>query len=66
LILEGVDDVESCHGLPLGMLSVGDRVVDHVLKEGPEEVPGLLVDQRRDALDSSTASQATNRWLGDP
>lgn len=66
LSLEGVDNVESCDGLPLGVLCVGDRVADHVLEEAPEDVPGLLVDERGDALDATAASQATDRWLGDP
>jgi len=30
LSLEGVDDIEGGNGLPLGVLSVGDRVSDDV------------------------------------
>lgn len=65
LSLEGVDNVESCHSLSLGMLCVGDRVANDVLQEGPKYIPGLLVDEGGDTLDSSAASQATNRWLSD-
>jgi hypothetical protein len=44
LALEGVDDVERRHGLPLGVLGVGDGVTDDTLKEGLEDTTGLLVD----------------------
>ena len=33
LALEGVDNVHGGDGLPLGVLSVGDRVSDHILQE---------------------------------
>ncbi len=33
LPLEGVDDVHGSHGLPLGVLSVGDSIPDDILKE---------------------------------
>ena len=65
LSLQGVDNIESCHSLSLGMLCVGDRVANDILQEGPKHVPGLLVDEGGDTLDSSAASQPTNRWLSD-
>ena len=34
LSLEGIDDVEGCDGLALGVLSVGDGVTDDTLEEG--------------------------------
>jgi len=48
------------------MLGVGYRVSNHVLKENLEDSSGLVVDQSADSLDSSTSSQASNSWLGDP
>jgi len=65
LALEGVDDVESSHGLAAGVLGVGDGVADDVLEEDLEDTAGLLVDESRDALDTTTASQAADRGLGD-
>ena len=34
LSLEGVDNVEGCNSLTLGVLSVGNSVADDALKEG--------------------------------
>lgn len=65
LTLEGIHHVHGCHGLALGVLSVGDGVPDHVLEEHLEHTACLLVDQARDTLDTTTASEATDGWLGD-
>ncbi len=65
LTFEGVDDVHGGHGLPLGMLSVGDSITDDILKEHLQDTTGLLVDQARDTLDSTTTSQTTDGRLGD-
>ena len=65
LPLEGIDDIHSGDGLPLGVFGVGDGVTDDVLKEHLEDTSGLLVDQARDTLDTSTAGQTTNGGLGD-
>ena len=54
LTLEGVDHIHGGHGLPLGVLGVGHRITDHVLKEHLEDTTGLLVDQTRDTLDTTT------------
>ena len=51
LSLEGVDDVEGCDGLALGVLGVGDGVADDTLEEGLENTAGLLVDHCEDASD---------------
>ena len=50
---------------PLGMFGVGNSIPDDNLKEHLQHSPGLLVDQSRDPLDSSTASKASDGWLGD-
>ena len=65
LALEGVDDIHGSHGLALGVLGVGDGVTDHVLKEGLENTAGLLVDETRDTLDTTSASKTANGGLGD-
>ena len=65
LPLEGIDDVHGGDGLPLGVLGVGDGIPDDVLKEDLEDTSGLLVDESRDTLDSSTASQSPDGGLGD-
>jgi hypothetical protein len=44
LSLEGIDDVERCNGLALGVFGVGDSVTDDRLKEGLENTASLFVD----------------------
>jgi hypothetical protein len=65
LALESIDNVKGSDGLALGVLSVGDSVADDVLEEVAENSAGLLIDQARDALDTTSASQAADSWLGD-
>ena len=65
LALEGVNDVQSGDGLALGVLGVGDRVADHVLKENLKDAAGLLVDKTGDALNATSAGQSANGGLGD-
>ena len=63
--LEGIDDIHGGDGLPLGVFSVGDSITDDVLKENLEDTTGLLIDQARDTLDTTTASQTADGGLGD-
>ena len=65
LPLEGVDNVHGGHSLPLGVLGVGDGITDHTLQEHLEHTAGLLVNEARDALDASSASETADGWLGD-
>jgi hypothetical protein len=65
LPLEGIDDIHGGDGLPLGVFGVGDGIPDDVLKEDLEDSTGLLIDESRDTLDSSTASQTPDGGLGD-
>ena len=65
LSLQGVDDIHGGDSLPLGVLGVGDGVTDYVLNEYLEYSTGLFVDQTRDTLDSTSAGQTTDCWLGD-
>ena len=65
LALKSVDDIHSCHGLPLGVLGVGDGITDDVLEEHLQDTTGLLVDESGDTLDSSTTRQPPDGGLGD-
>jgi hypothetical protein len=47
------------------VLSVGDRVADDVLEEGLEDGTSFLVDEARDTLDTTTASETADSGLGD-
>ena len=65
LPLEGIDNIHSGDSLPLGVFGIGDGITDDVLKEDLEDTTGLLVDQARDTLDTSTSRQTTDGGLGD-
>ncbi|CAG5917160.1 unnamed protein product [Menidia menidia] len=65
LPLERVHHVHGGHGLPLGVLGVGDGVPNDVLQEDLEHPAGLLVDEAGDTLDSATAGQAADGGFGD-
>jgi len=65
LTLESIDNIHSSDSLPLGMLSVGDSITDDVLKENLKDTSGLLIDQARDTLDTTSASQTADGGLGD-
>jgi len=65
LALERIDHVHGSHGLAAGMFGVGDTVADHILQEDLEDPTGFFVDQSRDALDTTAASESANGWLGD-
>ena len=65
LALEGVHHIKGGHGLAAGVLGVGDRVTDDILKEDLKDTTGLLVDQARDTLDTTPTSEAADGGLGD-
>jgi hypothetical protein len=65
LSLEGMDDIKSSDSLSPGVFSVGDSITDNVLKEDLEYSSGLLVDQSRETLDSSSSRQSFDGRLGD-
>ena len=65
LPLESIDNIHGGDGLPLGVFGVGDGIPDDVLKENLEDSTGLLIDESRDTLDSSTTSQTSDGGLGD-
>jgi hypothetical protein len=47
------------------MLSVRDGITGDVLKEDLEDTTDLLVNEARDALDTTSASETANGGLGD-
>ena len=65
LPLESIDNVHGRHGPSLGVFCVGDCVTDHVLQKHLENSTGLLVNEARDTLDSTTASETTDSGLSD-
>ena len=65
MTLEGIDNVHGGDSLPLGVFGVGDGITDDVLKEDLEDSSGLLIDEARDTLDTSAASQSADGGLGD-
>ena len=58
-------DVEGRDGLPASVLGVGDGVADDVLQEHLQHTAGLLVDEARDALDTTTARETADGRLRD-
>jgi hypothetical protein len=65
LTLESIDNIHGGDSLPLGVFGVGDGITDDVLKEDLEDTSGLLIDEARDTLDTSAASQSADGGLGD-
>ena len=65
LALQGVHDVHGSDGLPASVLRVSDGVTDDVLKEHLQDPTSLLVDEARDALDTTTAGETADCRLGD-
>ncbi|KFO96012.1 hypothetical protein N300_10971, partial [Calypte anna] len=63
LALKRVHYVHGRHGLPLGVLGVGNSVANHVLQKHLQHAARLLVDQARDALHAATPSQAADSRL---
>merc|ERR1719357_1130727 len=63
LPLESVDHVHGGNSLPLGMLSVGDSVPDHILQEDLKNTSRLLVNQSRDSLDAPPSRQPSDGRL---
>ncbi|KAL7541697.1 hypothetical protein ACHAXR_011168, partial [Thalassiosira sp. AJA248-18] len=65
LALEGIDDVHGSDGLAASMFRVGDRVTDDILEEDLEHTTGLLIDETRDTLDTTTTGETADSGLGD-
>ena len=65
LTLQSVHNIHGGDSLPPGVLSVGNRVPDDVLKEDLEDTTSLFVDETGDTLDTATTSETTDSGLGD-
>ena len=65
LTLQGVDNIHGGDSLPPGVLRVGNRVPDDILKEDLEDTTSLFVDETGDTLDTATTSETTDGGLGD-
>ena len=51
--------------LTLGVLSVGDGITDDVLEEHLQDASGLLIDEARNALDTTSAGKSADSRLCD-
>ena len=65
MALEGVDNVKRGNGFALGVFSVGDSITDDRFQERLKDTTGLLVDEARDTLDTTTTSETADGGLGD-
>ena len=65
LSLQSIYDVHGGNSLALGVFGVGDGITDDILKEDLQDATSFLVDETRDTLDTSTASQTTDGRLCD-
>lgn len=65
LAFQRVDYIHGCDSFALGMLGVGDGVADHIFQEHLQHPAGLLIDETRYTLNSSTPGQTTDGGLGD-
>ena len=65
LAFQGIDDIHSGDGLPLGVLSVCDSISDHVFKENFEDSSSFFVDQSTDSFYTTTTRQTADGWLRD-
>lgn len=65
LSLEGIDNIQRCDGLSLGVLSICDGIADDTFEEGFKDTTGLFVDHGGDTLDTATAGKTTDSGLGD-
>ena len=65
LAFQGIDDIHSGDGLPLGVLSVCDSISDHVFEENFEDSSSFFVDQSTDSFYTTTTRQTADGWLRD-
>merc|ERR1712025_910365 len=63
--LQGIHNIHSSDGLPLGMLGVGDSIPDDILQEDLEDAPSFLVDESTDPLDTTPPCKSPDSRLGD-
>ena len=65
LTLKRIDHVHGGHSLPFGVLGVGHGITDNVLQEHLQYTACLFIDQARNTLDPTAASQAADGGLCD-
>ena len=65
LAFEGVHHIHGSDRLPAGVLGVGDGITHDILQENFQDTTGLLVDEARDTLDTTTACETADGGLGD-
>ena len=65
LAFERVHHVHGGDSLPLGVFGVRHSITDHILKKNFENTTSLFVDQTRDSLNTTTASETTDGRFGD-
>ena len=65
LSLESIDDVHGSDGLSSGVLSVGDGISDDSLEEALKDLSGVIIDEGRDSLDTSSSGKPADGGLGD-
>ena len=65
LAFQGIDDIHSGDGLPLGVLGVGNSISDHVFEENFEDTSSFFVDQSTDSFYTTTTRQTADGWLRD-
>ena len=65
LTFECVHNIERGDRLPLGVLGVGDSIANDTFKENFEDTSGFLIDEARDTLDTTTASETADCRLRD-
>ncbi len=63
--LQSIDNVHGGDSSSLSVLSVGDSITDDVLQKHLEYTAGFFINQTRDTLDSTTASETADSGLGD-
>ena len=56
LALEGVDHVERCDCLTLGVLGVGDGIANDGFQEGLEDTAGFFVDHCKETVSKGEAA----------
>jgi hypothetical protein len=65
LALEGVHDVHGSDSLAAGVLGIGHRIANDILKKDLEDTTRLFVNETTDTLDTTTTGETANGGLGD-
>ena len=55
LAFQGIDDVHSSNGLPLGVFGVGDGISDDVLEEYLQHTTSFFINETGDTLDTTSS-----------